>query len=108
MRRQSGRQNRNHIGATATRRTLVSDTGNPDQSGLPPQPGEGEAIVPGGRPARSGLLIFCPHRLVEHVTHVTAADLIAGGIEGVILDLDNTLVRWAQEDIASEVLAWLE
>ncbi len=59
------------------------------------------------RPERTGWLIFCPHHTVETVTDVSAAHLRERGIKGVILDLDNTLVTWHQEDITLEILAWL-
>ncbi|HLK59651.1 MAG TPA: YqeG family HAD IIIA-type phosphatase [Chthonomonadaceae bacterium] len=59
-------------------------------------------------PARPGWLIFCPHRMVDRVTEVTVSDLIGRGIRGVILDLDNTLVLWHQEEMTEEVVAWLE
>lgn len=60
-----------------------------------------------GHPVRWGLLQFCPHRLVETVLEIDADELWMRGIRGVILDLDNTLVRWQQEDIAEEVVEWL-
>lgn len=59
-------------------------------------------------PTRRGLQIFCPHRFVNSVTEVLPSDLKARGIKGLILDLDNTLVLWRREDIATEVLTWLE
>ncbi len=60
-----------------------------------------------GHPPRSGLLILCPHRLVESVWQIDPDDLKRRGIQGVILDLDNTLVRWRQEEMTEEVTAWL-
>lgn len=57
---------------------------------------------------RKGLFHCCPHRQVGRVTDVTLEDLKARGMQGVILDLDNTLVLWHQEEIAEEVLAWLD
>jgi hypothetical protein len=53
------------------------------------------------------LLIFCPHRLVESVWQIAPEDLKQLGIQGVILDLDNTLVRWQQEEMTAEVTTWL-
>ncbi len=61
-----------------------------------------------GHPRRKGLLIFCPHRLVETVWQVTADELLQIGIAGIILDLDNTLVKWQQEEMTEEVTGWLE
>lgn len=65
-------------------------------------------VVPTAHPPRPGLLIFCPHRMVESVDQVQAADLKTQGIRGVILDLDNTLVLWHQEEMTAEITAWLE
>lgn len=58
--------------------------------------------------ARRGLRIFCPHKMVDSVTHVDPIELVKRGIKGLILDLDNTLVVWRGNDIAPEVMAWLE
>jgi HAD superfamily phosphatase (TIGR01668 family) len=66
-----------------------------------------QAISP-GHPHRRGLLVFCPHRMADSVTHITPAELRERGIEGIILDLDNTLVLWQKEEMAEEILAWLE
>src|SRR5579871_1188578 len=52
---------------------------------------------------RKGLLIFCPHRLVESVWQIDPDELVQRGIRGVILDLDNTLVRWKKEEMTQEV-----
>ncbi len=57
---------------------------------------------------RRGLLIFCPHRIAKSVTEIDPAQLKEQGIQGVILDLDNTLVKWAQEDLSEEVTAWVQ
>ena len=65
-------------------------------------------MVPTAHPPRPGWLIFCPHRMVESVAQVQAAELTAQGIRGVILDLDNTLVLWHQEEMTAEITAWLE
>lgn len=60
------------------------------------------------RPTRRGLQLFCPDRMVESVLEVAPEELRERGVRGVILDLDNTLVRWQKEDISDEVLVWLE
>jgi len=65
-------------------------------------------VVPSVHPPRPGWLIFCPHRMVESVDQVQPAELTAQGIRGVILDLDNTLVLWHQEEMTAEITAWLE
>ena len=59
------------------------------------------------RMPRRGLMICCPHRYAHSVLDVLPEDLSERGIEGVILDLDNTLVRWAKEDLTEEILAWV-
>lgn len=57
---------------------------------------------------RPGWLVFCPHRMVETVRDVTLNHLAKLGIRGVILDLDNTLVRWHQEEISDDIMEWLQ
>ncbi len=57
---------------------------------------------------RTGILAFCPWHTVDSVTHVLPEALLGRGIEGIILDLDNTLVGWHQEDMTEEVVSWLE
>ncbi len=74
----------------------------------PPPPEETVALSSLSYSQRRGLLIFCPHRMVDSVTHITTDDLKARGVEGIILDLDNTLVLWQKEEMTEEVLAWLE
>ncbi len=59
-------------------------------------------------PARPGWLIFCPHRNVSSVIDVTVPHLIEMGIRAVILDLDNTLVKWHQEEIDEDIMVWLQ
>jgi HAD superfamily phosphatase (TIGR01668 family) len=59
-------------------------------------------------PIRRGLLLFCPHRMADSVLEIDVEQLKAKGIEGVILDLDNTLVRWAREELTEEILAWID
>jgi hypothetical protein len=58
-------------------------------------------------PGRPGWLIFCPHRTVNTVRDVTMSHLKEMGIRAVILDLDNTLVKWHQEEIDDDIMAWL-
>ncbi len=64
--------------------------------------------VRNGHPPRHGLLIFCPHRLVETVWQISPDEFRQLGIQGIILDLDNTLVRWQQDEMAVEVTTWLQ
>ena len=101
----------------------MTERGNPDRSGLPENAGaiptetggniEGETAAKAvgsaqSHEARPGWLIFCPHRMIENVLEVLPTDFTSRGIQGVILDLDNTLVRWGQEEMTEEVVAWLE
>jgi len=46
--------------------------------------------------------------MVDSVGEVLATELTAQGIQGVILDLDNTLVRWHQEEMTAEIMVWLQ
>lgn len=57
-------------------------------------------------PQRVGMLKYCPHRLENSILEIAPQDLYAKGIRGVILDLDNTLVRWAREEVSPEIVAW--
>ena len=61
-----------------------------------------------GHPPRRGILIFCPHRLVDTVWQITPKELKQQNIEGIILDLDNTIVKWRQEKMTGEVENWLK
>ncbi|HZT43019.1 MAG TPA: YqeG family HAD IIIA-type phosphatase [Chthonomonadaceae bacterium] len=74
----------------------------------PSEPPTPNAHAEAERPRRHGWLVFCPHRSAECVLDVTAEELKANGIRGVILDLDNTLVLWQKEEMTEEVVAWLE
>lgn len=65
-----------------------------------------EAVTP--HTVKRGIHLFCPHRWVDAITQVTPAELVARGIQGLILDLDNTLVLWRKEEIKEEIVAWVE
>lgn len=72
-------------------------TGNDDPVALP---------TAGGH--RRGLLLFCPRRFCHAgVTEISVEELRTAGIDTVLLDLDNTLVKWQQHDLPKAVLAWL-
>ncbi len=58
-------------------------------------------------PPRKRLMLLCPHRLVESVWQIDPNELFQSGIRGLILDLDNTLVRWREEEMTQEVTTWL-
>lgn len=51
--------------------------------------------------------IFYPHLLRERITRVTAEDLRALGVEGILLDVDNTLTKFHSQELSEEVAAWL-
>src|SRR5512145_338349 len=56
-----------------------------------------------------GLMVLCPRRFCHSgVTEITIQDLKGGGIDTVILDLDNTLVGWQRHDFPDSVLAWIQ
>lgn len=57
---------------------------------------------------KRGLRLLCPDKMVESVTSIDPQTLRDRGIEAIILDLDNTLVLWHQEEIREDVLHWLE
>ncbi len=57
---------------------------------------------------RRGADIFCPHRRARSVTEIDPQELIALGMKGVILDLDNTLAEWHKEEIALHILEWVQ
>src|SRR5690242_4694966 len=74
---------------------------------MPPCSSDGD-LTPDERTPRRGLMICCPHRYAHSVLEILPEQLTERGIEGVILDLDNTLVRWAREDLTDEILGWIE
>jgi len=49
-----------------------------------------------------------PSQLAEKVWQIDLGRLWEQGVRGLILDLDNTLVPWNQEEVAPEVAAWVE
>lgn len=77
-------------------------------AGNPPDAEGSQHVEPESHPERPGWLVFCPHHVVESVTDLSPAHLRSHGIRGVILDLDNTLVKWHQEEMADATIAWLE
>ncbi|ABZ82862.1 had superfamily (subfamily iiia) phosphatase [Heliomicrobium modesticaldum Ice1] len=52
--------------------------------------------------------ILKPARRVDAVPQVNVADLAAQGVQGVIIDLDNTLTEWNQNHLCPEIARWLE
>jgi HAD superfamily phosphatase (TIGR01668 family) len=50
---------------------------------------------------------LCPRYTATALELITPAWLGAAGIRAVILDMDNTLVAWHEEDIRPEVESWI-
>lgn len=48
-----------------------------------------------------------PHRFAPRLAQVSLDLLIAGGIRGLIVDLDNTLLGFRESQLAEEHLAWV-
>lgn len=53
------------------------------------------------------LQILCPDDLAASVLDIDLDRLKARGISGMILDLDNTLLAWGNDDIPPEAAAWI-
>ena len=52
--------------------------------------------------------IFYPTLLRERIQFVTPEDLRALGVEGILLDVDNTLTKFHSQELSDEVKNWLE
>ena len=52
--------------------------------------------------------LFYPTIYRRHITDITAADLNAMGIRGLLLDVDNTLTTYGSQELSPEITAWLE
>ena len=52
--------------------------------------------------------LLAPERIVDRVTDISPDGLLADGIRGLIVDLDNTLTEWQSEVIPDDVLRWLD
>ena len=50
---------------------------------------------------------FCPAHAVHKLQDVDPAALSNRGIKLILIDVDNTLVRWRTEDFAQETLDWI-
>ncbi|RYG45414.1 YqeG family HAD IIIA-type phosphatase [bacterium] len=50
---------------------------------------------------------FAPTRAEENLESVSLPELWEGGKRLILLDVDNTLVRWKTEEFAPDVLEWL-
>jgi len=48
-----------------------------------------------------------PFRMVAAVHEISLQELADGGIRGIVIDLDNTLVGWKLTEPSAEVSAWV-
>lgn len=51
---------------------------------------------------------FCPAHAVHKLTDVDTSGLANRGIKLILIDVDNTLVKWRSMDFAQETLDWVE
>jgi HAD superfamily phosphatase (TIGR01668 family) len=51
--------------------------------------------------------MFRPDSYARRLNEVSLDDLAAAGFRGIIVDLDNTLVGYGRDDLASEDAAWI-
>ncbi|OEH84648.1 hypothetical protein BHU72_09140 [Desulfuribacillus stibiiarsenatis] len=51
---------------------------------------------------------FIPNMYVNTIHQIHPEELLKKGIQGVLTDLDNTLVRWDQPETTKEVTSWIE
>lgn len=54
------------------------------------------------------LRYLCPNLCLASLVDVDLARLQKQGYKGIILDIDNTVLPWAGEDIDGPVLAWVQ
>lgn len=45
---------------------------------------------------------------IKELTELKPDDLLARGVKGVLLDLDNTLVEWGKVEVPPATVAWVE
>lgn len=53
------------------------------------------------------LRLITPSRVAATLAGLDPAELVAGGIRGVILDFDNTILPWGEATPLPEVLRWV-
>lgn len=53
------------------------------------------------------LALFRPRLRVASILDVNPATLRAGGIRGIVLDLDNTLLPYGSREVPSQALQWV-
>lgn len=51
---------------------------------------------------------FRPYQVAHRLVELDCNELLAHGIRGVILDLDNTLTAWRSTNVSGEVERWVE
>lgn len=51
--------------------------------------------------------ILEPRLFVSSIYDIDTAFLKSRGVDGLIMDLDNTLVAWNRRDVSEQLLAWL-
>jgi len=51
---------------------------------------------------------FVPDLYVSNIYQINIEMLKKNGIEGILTDLDNTLVRWDQSDSTDEIVRWFQ
>ncbi len=54
------------------------------------------------------LNLFLPNQHVKSIFDIKPKTLVEKGIQGVITDLDNTLVAWDNENATEEVINWFK
>ncbi len=54
------------------------------------------------------LSMLCPDLYVPSICQVDLSRLVARGINGMVLDIDNTFVDWGSSDIPAPVLAFFD
>ncbi len=63
----------------------------------------------GGDRVAKGLASFvCPHEYRRSVYDVDARELKRRGIDGLIVDVDNTLVEWDKHEVTTQMEEWFD
>ncbi len=47
-------------------------------------------------------------RRADHVTDISIDDLYHKGIKGILLDLDNTIVAWSEQNVSPATRQWIQ
>jgi HAD superfamily phosphatase (TIGR01668 family) len=51
--------------------------------------------------------LLCPDQVADSLGEIDLLSLVNQGFQGVILDLDNTIIPWAGSTMRPEILDWL-